>query len=57
MKLLLQKLFHPLQIKRKDTEKTLSKKILKEEHRIYSEAVNLFAKKKIKISGRKTIIG
>ncbi|HJM79112.1 MAG TPA: phosphoribosylglycinamide formyltransferase, partial [Nitrosopumilus sp.] len=46
-----------VEIKRKDTEKTLSKKILKEEHRIYSEAVNLFAKKKIKISGRKTIIG
>jgi len=45
-----------VEIKRKDTEKSLSKKILKEEHRIYSEAVNLFAKKKIKVSGRKTII-
>ena len=45
-----------VEIKRKDTEKSLAKKILKEEHRIYSEAVNLFAKKKIKVSGRKTII-
>jgi len=45
-----------VEIKGKDTEKSLAKKILKEEHRIYSEAVNLFAKKKIKVSGRKTII-
>jgi phosphoribosylglycinamide formyltransferase 1 len=45
-----------VEIKGKDTEKSLSKKILKEEHRIYSEAVNMFAKKKIKVSGRKTII-
>jgi phosphoribosylglycinamide formyltransferase-1 len=45
-----------VKIKEKDTEKTLSARILKEEHRIYPEAVNLFARKKIKISGRKTII-
>ena len=45
-----------VKIKKKDTEKSLSKKILKEEHRIYSEAVNLFARKKIKISRRKTVI-
>jgi phosphoribosylglycinamide formyltransferase-1 len=45
-----------VKIKEKDTEKSLSKKILKEEHRIYSEAVNLFARKKIKISRRKTVI-
>jgi phosphoribosylglycinamide formyltransferase-1 len=45
-----------VEIKGKDTEKSLAKKILKEEHRIYSEAVNLFAKKKIKVLGRKTII-
>ena len=45
-----------VKINGKDTEETLSKKILKEEHRIYPEAVNLFAKKKIKVSGRKTII-
>jgi len=40
-----------------DTEDTLSKRILKEEHRIYPEAVSLFARKKIRVSGRKTIIG
>ncbi|NND87159.1 MAG: phosphoribosylglycinamide formyltransferase, partial [Nitrosopumilus sp.] len=45
-----------VKIKEKDTEESLSKRILKEEHRIYPEAVNLFARKKIKVSGRKTII-
>ena len=45
-----------VEIKEKDTEKSLSKKILKQEHRIYPEAVNLIARKKIKISGRKTHI-
>jgi phosphoribosylglycinamide formyltransferase-1 len=45
-----------VKVKENDTEKTLSKRILKEEHRIYPEAVNLFARKKIKVSGRRTII-
>ena len=45
-----------VEIKEKDTEKLLSKKILKEEHRIYPEAVSLFARKKIKVLGRKTHI-
>ena len=45
-----------VKIKEKDTEESLSKRILKEEHRIYPEAVNLFARKKIKVSGRRTII-
>jgi phosphoribosylglycinamide formyltransferase 1 len=45
-----------VKINEKDTEKSLSKRILKEEHRIYPEAVNLFARKKIKVSGRRTII-
>lgn len=40
----------------KDTSETLAKRILKQEHKIYPEAVRLFAKNKIKISGRKTII-
>ncbi len=39
-----------------DTEKTLSKRILVKEHQMYPEAVRLFAEKKIRISGRKTII-
>jgi phosphoribosylglycinamide formyltransferase 1 len=39
-----------------DTEKTLSKKILLKEHRVYPKAVKLYAEKKIKISGRRTII-
>jgi phosphoribosylglycinamide formyltransferase-1 len=45
-----------VKIKENDTETSLSKRILKEEHRIYPEAVNLFARKKIKVSGRRTII-
>ncbi len=45
-----------VKVKENDTEKSLSKRILKEEHRIYPEAVNLFARKKIKVSRRRTII-
>ena len=45
-----------VKIRKGDTEKTLSKRILAIEHRAYPEAIRLFAEKKIKISGRKTII-
>jgi len=45
-----------VKIKENDTEKTLSKRILKEEHRIYPEAINLFARKKIRVTKRKTTI-
>jgi phosphoribosylglycinamide formyltransferase-1 len=45
-----------VKVSEKDTEESLSKRILKEEHRIYPEAVSLFATKRIKISGRKTTI-
>lgn len=43
-----------VKVKDNDTEKTLAKRILKQEHKIYPKAVNLFATGKIKISGRKT---
>ena len=36
-----------------DTEETLAKKILKQEHKIYPEAVRLLAEKRIKVYGRK----
>jgi len=39
-----------------DTEKTLSKRILVKEHQMYPEAIRLFAEKKIRITGRRTII-
>ena len=39
-----------------DTEKTLSKKILVEEHKAYPKAIELFAKNKISIKGRKVKI-
>ena len=38
-----------------DSEESLSKRILKQEHKIYPKAVKMFAKGKIKITGRKTI--
>jgi len=45
-----------VKVNEKDTEESLSKRILKEEHRIYPEAVNLFARKKIRVSGRRIVI-
>ena len=45
-----------VKVKNNDTEKTLSKRILEKEHQIYPEAVRLFAEKKIKVSGKRTII-
>lgn len=45
-----------VKVKDNDSEKTLSKRILEKEHQMYPEAVRLFAEKKIRISGRRTII-
>ncbi len=45
-----------VKVTEKDSVESLSKRILKEEHKIYPKAVNLFARKKIKVSGRRTII-
>ena len=45
-----------VKINNNDTEKSLSKKILMKEHEIYPKAVELFAKKKISIKGRKVKI-
>lgn len=45
-----------VKVKDDDTEETLSKRILKQEHRIYPKAVKLFAKGRIKVVGRKTIL-
>ena len=45
-----------VKIRKGDTEKTLSKRILAKEHQAYTEAIRLFAEKRIKIAGRKTII-
>ena len=43
-------------VKDNDTEHSLAKRILTKEHQAYPEAVRLFAEKKIRISGRRTII-
>ena len=45
-----------VKIKEDDSEESLAKRILKEEHRIYPEAISLFAKNKINVKGRKTVI-
>ena len=45
-----------VKVKDDDTEDALAKRILKQEHKIYPKAVKLFAKGKIKIVGRKTIL-
>ena len=45
-----------VKISDEDTEETLAKRILAQEHKAYPEAVRLFAENKIKISGRKTKI-
>jgi phosphoribosylglycinamide formyltransferase-1 len=39
-----------------DTEETLSARILVEEHRIYPEAIRLFAEGRLRIVGRKVIV-
>ena len=36
-----------------DTPETLAARVLKEEHKIYSEALQLFAEKRVQINGRK----
>ena len=45
-----------VKIGNKDTEKTLTKKILAKEHEIYPKAVELFAKKKLSIKGKRVKI-
>ncbi len=45
-----------VRIKDSDTEETLAKRILAKEHKIYPQAIRLFAEGKISISGRRTII-
>jgi phosphoribosylglycinamide formyltransferase-1 len=40
-----------------DTEETLSARIQKEEHRIYPEAIRLFAQGRLSVQGRRVSIG
>lgn len=39
-----------------DSAETLAARVLKEEHQIYSEAIQLFAERRVQINGRKVII-
>lgn len=43
-------------VREDDTAETLSSRILREEHRIYPEAVRLFTEDKLKVQGRRVII-
>jgi phosphoribosylglycinamide formyltransferase-1 len=43
-------------IEDRDTEDTLSARILQEEHRIYSEAVKIVLDGRFKIAGRRVIL-
>lgn len=45
-----------VEVKDDDTEKTLLERVHREEHRIYPEAVKLFAEGRLKIDGRRVII-
>ena len=45
-----------VKVNESDDEEILSKRILSKEHKIYPEVVNLFARKKIRISGRRVKI-
>ena len=45
-----------VKVKHTDTEETLSKRILLQEHKTYPDAVKLFAERKIRIVGRRVII-
>jgi len=45
-----------VKVKDDDTEETLAKRILAKEHKIYPEAVKLFAQGRIRVVGRKAII-
>lgn len=42
----------PVPVLEGDTEETLCERILKEEHRIYSEAIQLFSEGRLEVSGR-----
>ena len=46
----------PVPVLEVDTEQTLSARILAEEHKLYVQAIQLFAEGKIEIAGRKAII-
>lgn len=45
-----------VKVKDNDTEESLAKRILRQEHKIYPEAVRLFAENKIKIMGRRVFL-
>jgi phosphoribosylglycinamide formyltransferase-1 len=40
-----------------DTEETLAARILTVEHRLYPEAIRLFAEGRLRIEGRRVIVG
>jgi phosphoribosylglycinamide formyltransferase-1 len=45
-----------VEVKEDDTKETLAKRILKEEHQIYPQAIQLFSQGRLIIKGRKVFI-
>ncbi len=45
-----------VEVKEDDSEETLSQRILKEEHKLYSKAITLFFENRLQIQGRRVII-
>jgi phosphoribosylglycinamide formyltransferase-1 len=45
-----------VEVKEDDTAQTLAERILEQEHKIYPEAIKLFAENKLRIDGRKVKI-
>ncbi|MCK5768564.1 MAG: phosphoribosylglycinamide formyltransferase [Candidatus Atribacteria bacterium] len=45
-----------VKVKEDDTEETLAKRILKQEHKIYPRAIQLFAEERLEIIGRKVLV-
>lgn len=46
-----------VEVRRDDTEETLALRILRQEHRIYPQAVKLFVEGRLRVVGRRTVAG
>jgi phosphoribosylglycinamide formyltransferase-1 len=46
----------PVRVMDRDSEETLSKRILVQEHKLYPRAIKLIAEKRIEVKGRKAML-
>ena len=47
----------PVEVNEGDNEESLSLRILREEHKLYTEAIQLFVSGKLRIDGRRVVVG